>query len=63
MVLKPWSPSPAASAASGDLLKTQIIGTHSSPTEAETVGVGPRNVGFNKLILTNISKILTIAKV
>lgn len=41
----------------------QIMGTHSSLIESETLGVGPRNVRFNKLMLTNISMIRMHAEV
>lgn len=37
-------PGPAASASLGNVLEMQILGSHSRPSQPETVGMAPSNV-------------------
>lgn len=42
------APKPAASALPGNL-EIQMVGSYPKPTKSEILGVGPSDVGFNKL--------------
>ena len=43
-----WTSHQTTSASLGNLLEMKILNPHLSPTEAETWGMGPRNLDFNK---------------
>lgn len=48
LVLKMWSPGPAASVSLGNTWEMQILQLHPSSTESETLMVRPRKLCFNK---------------